>query len=125
MPAHKQTVPPSTITTIYNSSISNQLLSAAFGDEKNCITMAESQRKVELQEADDLRYLINNVRRAANTKIDLALPPIEGEDALRSKVEELVHGVSPPPSFPTFYHHILIAQSTSTKHSPSPPQISS
>lgn len=55
--------------------------------------MAESQRKVELQEADDLRYLINNARRAANTKIDLALPPIEGEDALRSKVEELVHGV--------------------------------
>ena len=55
--------------------------------------MAESQRRVELQEVDDLRYLLNNARRAANTKIEHALPPIVGEDALRSKVEELVHGV--------------------------------
>jgi kinetochor protein Mis14/NSL1 len=55
--------------------------------------MAEALRKIELQEADDLRYLVANLRRAADEKIDLALPPIEGEDALRQKVEELVHGV--------------------------------
>ncbi|KAI9745969.1 MAG: hypothetical protein M1818_000650 [Claussenomyces sp. TS43310] len=53
--------------------------------------MAEVHRKIELQEQDDLRFLVNNVRRAANDKIDLALPPIEGEDALRRRVEELVH----------------------------------
>ena len=57
--------------------------------------MAESQRRVELQEPDDLRYLLTNIRRAANTKIDEALPAIEGEDALRTKVIELVHEVSP------------------------------
>lgn len=56
--------------------------------------MSEVHRKIELQEQDDLCYLINNVRRAANDKIDLALPPIEGEDALRKRVEELVHEVS-------------------------------
>lgn len=56
--------------------------------------MAELHRKIELQYADDLRYLINNMRRAANEKIDLALPPIEGEDSLRRRVEELVHEVS-------------------------------
>jgi len=52
--------------------------------------MTEVHRKIELQEQDDLRYLINNVQRAAHEKIDLALPPIDGEDALRQRVEELV-----------------------------------
>lgn len=62
--------------------------------------MAESQRKVELQEPDDIRYLLTNIRRAANSKIDEALPAIEGEDALRTKVIELVHQVGPhPPIF--------------------------
>jgi kinetochor protein Mis14/NSL1 len=55
--------------------------------------MADVHRKIELQEQDDLRYLINNARRRANERIDLALPPIEGEDALRRRVEELVHEV--------------------------------
>jgi len=53
--------------------------------------MADVHRKIELQEQDDLRYLVDNVRRTANQKIDLALPPIEGEDALRRRVEALVH----------------------------------
>jgi kinetochor protein Mis14/NSL1 len=56
--------------------------------------MADVHRKIELQEQDDLRYLINNARRRATEKIDQALPPIEGEDALRRRVEELVHEVS-------------------------------
>lgn len=56
--------------------------------------MADVHRKIELQEQDDLRYLINNARRRASEKIDEALPPIQGEDALRRRVEELVHEVS-------------------------------
>lgn len=55
--------------------------------------MAEYHRKIELQSPDDLQYLISNVRRAANEKIDKDLPPIEGEDKMRRRVEELVHDV--------------------------------
>ncbi|KAI9643634.1 hypothetical protein NHQ30_008256 [Ciborinia camelliae] len=52
--------------------------------------MAEQQRKIELQSPDDLRYLVANVKRAAKEMIDRDLPPIEGEDAMRSLVEEIV-----------------------------------
>lgn len=55
--------------------------------------MTEFQRKIELQSPDDLQYLISNIRRAANEKIDKDLPPIEGEDKMRERVEELVHEV--------------------------------
>ena len=55
--------------------------------------MAEFHRKIELQSPDDLQYLVSNVRRAANEKIDKDLPPIEGEDKMRQRVEELVHNV--------------------------------
>jgi kinetochor protein Mis14/NSL1 len=55
--------------------------------------MAEFHRKIELQSPDDLQYLVSNVRRAANEKIDKDLPPIEGEDKMRERVEELVHNV--------------------------------
>jgi kinetochor protein Mis14/NSL1 len=54
-------------------------------------------RKIELQSPEDLRYLVDNVSRAAREKIDLHLPPNaapEGEDALRRRVEELVQEVS-------------------------------
>jgi kinetochor protein Mis14/NSL1 len=60
--------------------------------------MADVHRKIELQETDDLRYLINNARRAANQKINDALPPIKGEDTLRQRVEELVHEVCCSPN---------------------------
>ncbi|KAE9369517.1 hypothetical protein N431DRAFT_307864, partial [Stipitochalara longipes BDJ] len=53
--------------------------------------MAEFHRKIELQSPDDLQYLVSNIRRAANEKIDKDLPPIEGEDKMRECVEELVH----------------------------------
>ncbi|TAQ84711.1 hypothetical protein B7494_g6958 [Chlorociboria aeruginascens] len=53
--------------------------------------MAEFHRKIELQSPDDLQYLIANARRAADEKIDKDLPPIEGEDKMRARVEELVH----------------------------------
>ncbi|KAI9773428.1 MAG: hypothetical protein M1840_007644 [Geoglossum simile] len=55
---------------------------------------ASHHRKIELQSPEDLRYLIDNVSRRAREKIDLNLPPSaapEGEDALRRRVEELVH----------------------------------
>ncbi|KAI9787755.1 MAG: hypothetical protein M1839_000287 [Geoglossum umbratile] len=55
---------------------------------------ASHHRKIELQSPEDLRYLASNVSRRARQKIDLNLPPCaapEGEDALRKRVEELVH----------------------------------
>ncbi|CAD6455138.1 21cb7979-2a6c-4235-a7b6-4a47cc493b45 [Sclerotinia trifoliorum] len=52
--------------------------------------MAEQQRKIELQSPDDLQYLVANVKRAAREMIDRDLPPIEGEDAMRRLVEEIV-----------------------------------
>ncbi|KAH6682881.1 hypothetical protein B0J14DRAFT_133607 [Halenospora varia] len=54
--------------------------------------MAEP-RKIELQSVEDLQYLIANIRRGANEKIDQALPPMEGEgeDAMRNRVAEDVH----------------------------------
>lgn len=52
-------------------------------------------RKIELQSCADLTYLLTNIRASAAQKLDTAFPPSaapEGEeDALRSKVEQLVH----------------------------------
>lgn len=56
--------------------------------------MAEYYRKIELQSPEDLQYLISNIRRAANEKIDRDLPPVEGEDPMRRRVEELIQDVS-------------------------------
>lgn len=55
--------------------------------------MDAHHRKIDLQSPSDLIYLFNNIKTAARRKIDLAIPPSaapEGEDAYRSKVEELV-----------------------------------
>jgi hypothetical protein len=52
--------------------------------------------QVRLQSPSDLTYLLNNTRAAAQRKIDLAIPRSaapEGEDAYRSRVEELVQEV--------------------------------
>jgi hypothetical protein len=58
--------------------------------------MADVHRKIELQEPEDLRYLVNNTRRAANEKLDEFLPRMEGkEDTYRQQVEDLVHEVRP------------------------------
>ncbi|KAL2055324.1 hypothetical protein ABVK25_004132 [Lepraria finkii] len=49
--------------------------------------------KIDLQSPSDLTYLLNNINTAAQQKIDLAIPRSaapEGEDAYRSRVEELV-----------------------------------
>ncbi|KAL2045501.1 hypothetical protein N7G274_001929 [Stereocaulon virgatum] len=50
-------------------------------------------RKIDLQSPSDLTYLLNNITTVAQQKIDLAIPRSaapEGEDAYRSRVEELV-----------------------------------
>ncbi|KAI9850990.1 MAG: hypothetical protein M1838_004682 [Thelocarpon superellum] len=78
------------------------------------LSQAQSYRKIELQSAEDLRFLIANVKRAAYQKLDLNFPPsaavldddegvadagkrgrgngnVKGkEDALRRRVEDLV-----------------------------------
>lgn len=59
--------------------------------------MDAHHRKIDLQSPSDLTYLFNNIKTAAQQKIDLAIPLVadpEGEDAYRSKVEELVQEVS-------------------------------
>lgn len=53
--------------------------------------MADAHRRIQLQEIDDLRYLVANVNRIANTHIDQNLPPVQGDDPLRLKVQDLVH----------------------------------
>ncbi|KHJ31577.1 putative kinetochore protein [Erysiphe necator] len=52
--------------------------------------MNEFQRKIELQSSDDLQFLVSNIRRAARSKIDEDLPPLEKEDAIRKHVEREV-----------------------------------
>lgn len=56
--------------------------------------MDSAHRRVELQSAADMTYLMANAKRAARAKIDLHLPPSAapegGEDVLRRRVEELV-----------------------------------
>lgn len=58
--------------------------------------MDAHHRKIDLQSPSDLTYLLNNIKTAARQKIDLAIPPSaapEGEDAYKSKVDELVQEV--------------------------------
>ena len=53
-------------------------------------------RKIDLQSPLDLIYLLNNIKTAAQEKLELAIPLAaapEGEDAYRSRVEELVQEV--------------------------------
>ena len=52
-------------------------------------------RKIELQEPEDLAFLIANVRRAAAESIAAAFPPVEDEskDELHASVEALVDEV--------------------------------
>ncbi|KAI3401130.1 hypothetical protein diail_276 [Diaporthe ilicicola] len=58
--------------------------------------MDGAHRKIELQSPEDLTYLINNVRRAAEEHINAAFPPVDGqddaagEDELRVRIEKLV-----------------------------------
>ncbi len=57
---------------------------------------AAHYRKIDLQSPSDLTYLVDNIKHAAKEKIDLAIPPSaapDGEDAYRTKVEELVNDV--------------------------------
>ena len=65
--------------------------------------MDAHHRKIDLQSPSDLTYLLDNIKAAAQQKIDLAIPRSaapEGEDAYRSRVEELVQEVLGPASVP-------------------------
>lgn len=58
-----------------------------------------AHRKIELQAPADLTYLINNVSKAAEEKLDKHLPPDavekeKGEDEMRKRVRGLVEEVS-------------------------------
>lgn len=59
-----------------------------------------AHRKIELQEPEDLAFLIANVRQAARERIDEAFPPVNRadgeEDALRIQIESLVDEVRLP-----------------------------
>ena len=64
-------------------------------------SMDAHHRKIDLQSPSDLTYLLDNIKAAAQQKIDLAIPRSaapEGEDAYRSRVEELVQEVLGPAS---------------------------
>lgn len=65
--------------------------------------MDGAHRKIELQSPEDLTFLINNVRRAAEEHINAAFPPVEddqddGADELRVRIEKLVADVCFSPS---------------------------
>ncbi|POS79291.1 hypothetical protein DHEL01_v202326, partial [Diaporthe helianthi] len=57
--------------------------------------MDGAHRKIELQSPEDLTFLINNVRRAAEEHINAAFPPVDNAqddraDELRVRIEKLV-----------------------------------
>ena len=58
----------------------------------------ETLRKIELQEPEDLVYLINNVRAAATSQLNEAFPPVADSDGkgdeLRLQIEREVNEVS-------------------------------
>ncbi|PHH88577.1 hypothetical protein CDD83_7345 [Cordyceps sp. RAO-2017] len=57
------------------------------------------QRRIELQSAEDLTYLLANVRRAAAARLDEAFPAVaaaDGDDELRDRIAALVNEVSLP-----------------------------
>ena len=58
--------------------------------------MEDHQRKIDLQARGDLTYLVDNINKAAQQKLDLHLPPSAAqgkEDVFRLRVEELVREV--------------------------------
>ena len=66
--------------------------------------MDAHHRKIDLQSPLDLTYLLNNIKTAAQQKLDLAIPSSaapEGEDLYRSKVEDLVQEVMFSFTFPS------------------------
>lgn len=86
--------------------------------------METHHRKIDLQSPSDLTYLLNNIKAAAQEKLDLAIPPSaapEGEDAYRTKVEELVQEVPYTLlSSSLAFHDIVLKDCYSTSCRPSP-----
>ena len=61
-------------------------------------------RKIDLQSPQDLTYLLDNIRKAAQEKLDLHIPPSAApkgeEDAFRTKIEHYVQQVLNPVILP-------------------------
>lgn len=81
---------PSSSTTTNNNGHNHQNQGNGNGN-----AMDGAHRKVELQSPEDLTFLINNVRRAAEEHVNAAFPPVddaqdEGADELRVRIEKLV-----------------------------------
>lgn len=80
-------------------------------NKNNGNAMDGVHRKIELQSPEDLTFLINNVRRAAEEHINAAFPPVDdgqddaaaGGDELRVRIEKLVADVCcfPNSQFPS------------------------
>lgn len=70
-------------------------------NKNNGNAMDGAHRKIELQSPEDLTFLINNVRRAAEEHVNAAFPPVDdgqddaaaGGDELRVRIEKLVADV--------------------------------
>ena len=98
--------------------------------------MDAHHRKIDLQAPQDLTYLLGNITKAAQEKLDIHFPPSAApqgeEDAFRTKVEGLVHQVRlsfPHPSRSRAfasrrYTDISTVNSTSTVPSRSPCRLS-
>lgn len=105
--------------------------------------MDGAHRKIELQSPEDLTFLINNVRRAAEEHVNAAFPPVDDgpddADELRVRIEKLVADVCFL-NYPSISHTLFSSRrleedqpadatrppthSTSPRHSPSPPRTS-
>lgn len=116
--------------------------SAPNSSNNNGNVMDGAHRKIELQSPEDLTFLINNVRRAAEEHINAAFPPVDGqddagagEDELRVRIEKLVADVRPLhkhtharhchksiPSLCPFTHPGAEPRKTKTDHRPTTPQ---
>lgn len=78
-------------------------ITSKLSSQSHLSAMETHHRKIDLQSQSDLTYLLNNIKAAAQEKLDLAIPPSaapEGEDAYRTKVEELVQEVRACPANP-------------------------
>lgn len=66
-------------------------------NQNNGNAMDGAHRKIELQSPEDLTFLINNVRRAAEEHVNAAFPPVDDSqddaDELRVRIEKLVADV--------------------------------
>jgi hypothetical protein len=94
----QQTQPQQSSDATPSFSAANSRSSSSSKNKDNGDAMDGAHRKIELQSPEDLTFLINNVRRAAEEHINAAFPPVDdaqhdGADELRVRIEKLVADV--------------------------------